>query len=55
MLHLILGWHKQWTSFYRNLKYVVIDEAHHYRGVYGSNIAFLIRRLRRICKHYGLD
>lgn len=53
MLHLILGWHHQWARFYRNLKYVVIDEAHHYRGVFGSNVAFLIRRLRRICNHYG--
>jgi len=53
MLHLILGWHHQWSRFYRNLKYVVIDEAHHYRGVFGSNVAFLIRRLRRICNHYG--
>jgi DEAD/DEAH box helicase domain-containing protein len=53
MLHLILGWHHQWGRFYRNLKYVVIDEAHHYRGVFGSNVAFLIRRLRRICNHYG--
>ena len=53
MLHLIMGWHHQWARFYRNLKYVVIDEAHHYRGVFGSNVAFLIRRLRRICNHYG--
>jgi len=53
MLHLILGWHHQWSRFYKNLKYVVIDEAHHYRGVFGSNVAFLIRRLRRICSHYG--
>lgn len=53
MLHLILGWHHQWSRFYKNLKYVVIDEAHHYRGVFGSNVAYLIRRLRRICNHYG--
>ncbi|EKF86579.1 DEAD/DEAH box helicase [Methanobacterium formicicum] len=53
MLHLIMGWNHQWTRFYKNLKYVVIDEAHHYRGVFGSNVAFLIRRLRRICNHYG--
>lgn len=53
MLHLILGWHHQWSRFYRNLQYVVIDEAHHYRGVFGSNVAFLMRRLRRICNHYG--
>jgi len=53
MLHLIMEWHHQWSRFYKNLKYVVIDEAHHYRGVFGSNVAFLIRRLRRICNHYG--
>ncbi|GAB4313180.1 MAG: DEAD/DEAH box helicase [Methanobacteriaceae archaeon] len=52
-LHLILAWHYQWASFYSNLKYIVIDEAHQYRGVFGSNVAFLIRRLRRICKYYG--
>lgn len=55
MLHLILSWHHQWARFYRNLKYIVIDEAHHYRGVFGSNVAFLIRRLRRICNYYGSD
>lgn len=54
-LHLILYWHHQWENFYRNLKFVVIDEAHQYRGVFGSNVAFLIRRLRRICNHYGSD
>ena len=53
MLHLILGWHHQWSRFYKNIKYVVVDEAHHYRGVFGSNVAFLIRRLKRICNHYG--
>ncbi len=52
-LHLILYWHHQWERFYRNLKFVVIDEAHQYRGVFGSNVAFLIRRLRRICNYYG--
>lgn len=54
-LHLILYWHHQWERFYRNLKFVVIDEAHQYRGVFGSNVAFLIRRLRRICNYYGSD
>lgn len=55
MLHLIFSWHHQWVRFYSNLKYVVIDEAHKYRGVFGSNIAYLIRRLRRICNYYGSD
>lgn len=54
-LHLILYWHHQWARFYSNLKYIVIDEAHQYRGVFGSNVAFLIRRLRRICKYYGSE
>lgn len=52
-LHLVLSWHFQWEKFFKNLKYVVIDEAHQYRGVFGSNVAFLIRRLRRICSFYG--
>ena len=54
-LHLILSWHHQWERFYRNLKYIVIDEAHYYRGVFGSNVAFLIRRLKRIANFYGSD
>lgn len=54
-LHLILPWHKQWERFFRNLKYIIIDEAHQYRGVFGSNMALLIRRLKRICKFYGSD
>ncbi|MBQ9026629.1 MAG: DEAD/DEAH box helicase, partial [Methanobrevibacter sp.] len=52
-LHLILSWHHQWERFYKNLKYIVIDEAHYYRGVFGSNVAFLIRRLKRIANFYG--
>lgn len=52
-LHLILPWHKQWQRFFENIKYIIIDEAHQYRGVFGSNMAFLIRRLKRICKYYG--
>lgn len=52
-LHLILPWHKQWERFFKNLKYIIIDEAHQYRGVFGSNMALLIRRLKRICKLYS--
>lgn len=52
-LHHILAWHHQWSRFYSNLKFIVIDEAHFYKGVFGSNVAFLIRRLKRICKYYG--
>ena len=54
-LHYILSWNHLWEKFYRNLKYVVIDEAHQYRGVFGSNVALLIRRFRRICNYYGSD
>ncbi|MBE6486619.1 MAG: DEAD/DEAH box helicase [Methanosphaera stadtmanae] len=54
-LHLILPWHEQWQRFFENIKYIIIDEAHQYRGVFGSNMAFLIRRLKRICKYYGSD
>lgn len=52
-LHQILPWHYRWQRFFSSLEFVVIDEAHRYRGVFGSNIAFLLRRLRRICKFYG--
>ena len=51
-LHLILPFHSQWKSFFQNLKFIVIDEIHEYRGVFGSNVALLIRRLKRICQHY---
>ncbi len=54
MLHSgILPNHKSWDRFFRRLKYVVVDEAHVYRGVFGSHVACVLRRLRRICAHYG--
>ncbi|HZD59632.1 MAG TPA: DEAD/DEAH box helicase, partial [Anaerolineae bacterium] len=54
MLHYgILPYHRQWANFLLNLKYVVIDEVHVLRGVFGSNVAQIIRRLRRLCHHYG--
>ncbi len=52
-LHQILPWHHQWSRFLSGLCCVVIDEGHRYRGVFGSNVAFLIRRLQRICRRYG--
>lgn len=56
MLHFgILPNHPGWARFFRRLSYVVIDEAHSYRGVFGSHVANLLRRLRRICAHYGSD
>ncbi len=52
-LHQVLSWHAKWRPFFSNLKFIVIDEAHRYRGVFGSHIALLIRRLLRLCHHYG--
>ncbi|USG64966.1 DEAD/DEAH box helicase [Brevibacillus ruminantium] len=54
MLHsAILPHHTKWVSFFEHLKYVVIDELHTYRGVFGSHVANVIRRLKRICAFYG--
>ena len=54
MLHVsILPFHQKWGRFLRHLEYVVIDEAHIYRGVFGSHLANIIRRLRRLCRYYG--
>ncbi|MDR2830948.1 MAG: DEAD/DEAH box helicase [Methanobrevibacter sp.] len=52
-LHHVLSWHHQWRKFYSNLSYIVIDESHYYKGIFGSNVAYLIRRLKRIAKFYG--
>jgi len=54
-LHQILPWHHQWSRFLSGLSCVVIDEGHRYRGVSGSHVAFLLRRLRRLCARYGSD
>jgi DEAD/DEAH box helicase domain-containing protein len=54
MLHRgILPRHGDWASFLRHLRYVVVDECHSYRGVFGSHVALVLRRLRRICARYG--
>ncbi|HYF81280.1 MAG TPA: DEAD/DEAH box helicase [Symbiobacteriaceae bacterium] len=54
MLHTgVLPHHTKWVKLFENLKYVVIDELHQYRGVFGSHLANLLRRLRRICEFYG--
>jgi DEAD/DEAH box helicase domain-containing protein len=56
MLHQgILPHHTKWAQFFENLRYVVIDELHTYRGVFGSHVANVIRRLRRVCRFYGSD
>ncbi|MCX6082748.1 MAG: DEAD/DEAH box helicase [Chloroflexi bacterium] len=49
----ILPHHTNWADFFRNLRYVVIDEMHTYRGVFGSHVANVIRRLKRIARFYG--
>ncbi|MCI2424731.1 DEAD/DEAH box helicase [Candidatus Acetothermia bacterium] len=51
-LHYYLPWHHKWRRFFANLQYIVIDEAHHYRGIFGTNVALLIRRLLRILHYY---
>src|SRR6516225_732934 len=54
MLHSgILPHHTKWAKLFENLRYVVIDELHAYRGVFGSHLCNVVRRLRRICRHYG--
>lgn len=54
MLHQgILPYHSRWGKFFSDLKYVVMDEIHTYRGIFGSNVANVLRRLRRVCEHYG--
>lgn len=54
MLHTgILPHHTKWAKLFENLRYIVIDELHYYRGVYGSHLANIMRRLRRLCEFYG--
>ena len=56
MLHSgILPHHPKWAKLFENLRYVVVDELHAYRGVFGSHLANILRRLQRICRHYGSD
>ncbi|MEO7192813.1 MAG: DEAD/DEAH box helicase [Vicinamibacterales bacterium] len=56
MLHSgILPHHPRWAKLFENLRFVIIDELHAYRGVFGSHLANIVRRLRRVCRHYGAD
>ncbi len=56
MLHCgILPDHKRWANFLHNLKFVVVDEVHALRGAFGSDAAYVFRRLRRLCRYYGSD
>ena len=54
MLHQgILPYHAKWAGWLAGLQYVVLDEIHTYRGIFGSHVACVVRRLRRLCRHYG--
>ena len=53
--HSLLPSHQVWSSFVRHLKYVVVDECHAYRGVFGAHVSAVLRRLRRIAGQYGAD
>ncbi len=53
--HSLLPGHQRWSRFFGLLRYVVIDECHHYRGVFGAHVAQIVRRLRRVCAAYGAD
>ena len=56
MLHVgILPSHERWAEYLHHLRFVVLDEAHVYRGVFGSHVAQVVRRLRRLCAHYGAE
>jgi DEAD/DEAH box helicase domain-containing protein len=51
----VLPHHPRWAKLFENLHFIVIDELHAYRGVFGSHLTNVLRRLRRICRHYGSD
>ena len=54
MIHLsMLRNHARWAVLLRNLRYIVVDECHYYRGVFGSNVAMVLRRLLRLCARYS--
>lgn len=53
--HSMLPGHARWARFWKSLRYVVIDECHHYRGVFGAHVSHILRRLRRICALYGAE
>ncbi len=54
MVHLgLLPHHSQWAGFFKKLKWIVIDEVHTYRGIFGSHVSLVLKRLLRLCRHYG--
>ncbi|RDV84481.1 DEAD/DEAH box helicase [Ammonifex thiophilus] len=54
-MHRYLRYHRQWARFWSNLRFVVVDEAHWYRGIFGAHVAYFFRRLRRVLSYYGAD
>jgi DEAD/DEAH box helicase domain-containing protein len=53
--HALLPAHQRWSAFWKRLRFVVVDECHGYRGVFGSHVAQVLRRLRRVAARYGAD
>ena len=49
----LLPYHPKWGGFFEHLRYVVLDEVHTYRGIFGAHVAAVLKRLERICAHYG--
>ncbi len=52
-INAVLAWHHKWERFFSSLQVIVIDEVHQYRGIFGSQMAYLIRRLKRVVQYYG--
>jgi len=56
MLHLsMLGYHATWSGYFARLTHVILDEVHTYRGIFGSHMAWVLRRLKRVCAYYGAE
>ncbi len=51
--HSLLGWHEQWGNLLRGLAFIVVDEVHEYRGFFGTNVAYVLRRLLALCRRLG--